>query len=770
MVLLFTLCLLQAQTFRLSGKIFTQDGRAAAMATVRISELSLQTITNEYGRYSFNNIAAGSYTLTVSSVGFQTYQKTIEINSSTTWPDIYLEQNAVELEQVTITAEKKATNLQKTAMAVSAISGKQIEERKIQEMGDLVLAVPNLMSMNLGSPTLSSIAIRGILTFSETPAVGVYVDGVPMFDGYASSTQMKDIERIEVLRGPQSTLYGRNALGGIINILTRQPGNKLKGLAEAGYGNYGNQHYAAGISGPLVKNKLLAGFSGMYTKRNGYYTNLYTNKKFDKPETMNGNFYLTWLASDKLSVTFNSKAEINNIIGTFPYVINADSALKYPYTINQNGTNEEKRTLLTNSITINYQLKGAKLTSMTGFTYLDDTYKNYDVDYSPYDLMIWEMPKQRTKTWIQELRLVTDQQKKWQLTAGIFAFADQKQAENVYIYRPDAVMMDPNAPYNSGSYTTKKINSISGYATLRYRITDKWNVSAGLRYEYEDRSLRYHSDFVKAPDPAIVTPEQKITGHNSALSPKLSVAYLPNENVQFYGTYTRGYRPGGFNQFAVQQARLNYDPEYTDNFELGFKSEWLNRRLRINAAIFHTYWKDQQQALALPEIIVQNIGELTNTGAEVEVTSLLTKDLELRYNFGWIYSDYKVLYLPDAANPGENINGKGNKQIFTPSFTSALSLAYHKNLNNNWSLFVIPEWKLLGKQYMTYYNDLEQNSFNLVNANIGIKYQKLELSLWGKNLTDSRYISFIYATQTRATSPALIGAPRTYGILLRTRF
>lgn len=755
----------------LQGHIHAEEGTPAAGATIIVKELKAQARADDNGHFIFKNIPAGSYTLTITLIGYEPLNSVIKVNENNNADiHLFLRVNSLQLQPVVVTAEKRESDLQAVPMAVSAISGKQIERWKITEVGDLLLSVPNLMTMNDGAPSLSTIAIRGILTFSTDPAVGVYVDGVPMFDGYSSSLQFQNLERIEVLRGPQSTLYGRNALGGIINILTRKPDNALHGFAEAGISSYGGQRYGVGLSGPIVKHKLFAGFSGLYDTRNGFYTNLYNNKKYDKPETWNGNAYLKYLVSDKFSLTLNAKGEYNNIRGAFPYVVNADSAFKYPYTINQDGTNLEKRKLYTASLTAQYKTKSTQFSSTTAYTYLSDTYEDYDADYSPYNMIIFEMPLQEQKTFTQDFRMTGDYGKHIKLTAGIFGFIDTKPSQTVYKYEDDAVMIDPNAPYTSNIYAERKIYGIAGYASLDYAINDQWTVTGGLRYDHDSRNISFSTDFVKAPDPPmVITPEQKLKGNDKAFSPKLSVSFKPDAEKMIYATYARGFHAGGFNQYTSDPDLLNYKPEYTDNFELGFKSEWFSHRLRANAALFYTDWKDQQQTLMLPQNAVENVGHLVNKGAELELTALLAKGLELNYNLGIVQSEYKTLILPDASG-SDNKNYKGNKQVFTPAFTSAVSLSYRYSFNNHSSLYVSPEWKYLGKQYMTYYNDLVQDPFSLVNASLGFQYRFVEISLWAKNISDARYLAFAYATQTRAASPVLLGMPRTYGVTLKARF
>jgi iron complex outermembrane receptor protein len=746
-----------------------------AAATLELDGLKSKTYTDKDGKFSFGEVSPGTYTLRVTHLSYHIKAQTIQVQAGKTLDmDILADQSQTQLEPVVITAEKRENSLQKAPMAVSALTGKQIEEKNVRAMEDLVLAVPNLFTMNIGSPTLNIIAIRGIVTFSTDQAVGVYVDGVPMFDGYSASQQFQNIERVEVLRGPQSTLYGRNGLGGVINIITKQPSNNLNGFASVGIGNYGSQRYNFALSGPLVSNKLFAGISGLYDVRKGFYTNSFSNSKYDHPETINGNFYLKYLASDKLSFTLNAKAEHNNVNGVFPYVSGAERVLQNPYVINQDGTNIEKRKLYSASLLTKYSLRGAELSSVTGFTHLDDTYKDYDVDYSPYDIMRFETPSAPQNTLTQEFKIVTDARKRLKFTGGLFGFIDNKKSVTSYIYGRDAAVFYPNdptygnAPFTSTIYTDKAVYGGAAFANLTYALTKKLDITAGLRYDYEKRNMTYSNGYLKEPAAETVTNGTKIFGSNTAFSPKFSMSYSLANDRLVYVTYSRGYRSGGFNPYTAILTRLNYQPEYTDNYEVGFKSEWFNHRLRANAALFFTHWTDQQQVLSLPENLTDNVGELTSKGGELELTGLILKGLELNYNLGVVNTDYRHLILLDEN--GQNKDYAGNKQIFTPNFTSSLSATYRYNVDSNTSLYVVPEWKYFGKQYMTYYNDLIQSPFNLLNLSVGAKFKKIELSLWGKNLGNATYISYAYATQFGAATPVLLGNPRTFGTSIKVNF
>ncbi|MDQ1087163.1 TonB-dependent receptor [Siphonobacter sp. SORGH_AS_1065] len=751
------------------GRVEEENGQPITDVTIELKPVHRSTTSNEQGRFTFTNIPAGSYELHASSLNYQFDHKLVAVaDGQTVTVVLTATTKTLQLSPVTITAEKYANTQQRTALSVSSLSSRQIQERRIQEMGDMLMSVPNLMSMNVGSPTLTMTSIRGINTFSQNPVVGIYVDGIPMFDGYSSSVQIQNIERVEVLRGPQSTLYGRNALGGVINIITSKPGNVTHGFGELTLGNFSRQRYAAGLSGPLVKNKLFAGFSGIYDTRNGFFTNLYTGRKFDKPETYSGSLNLRYLASDRLSFTLHSRGEYNHIAGTFPYTF-ASMAEQQPLTINQNGTNRETRKLVTTSLQAVYQLKGMELSSLTGHTFMSDTYQDYDVDYSPADFMLYEMPFQPQNTLTQEFKLVSNQHEKLRFTAGLFGFMDRKKAETVYRYGADAATYYPGAPYSSFIYSDKKIQGLAAYVHATYALTSKLDLIAGLRYDYENRTLTHRTEMAKPGEtPTVIAPDKTIDGHNDAVSPKLGFSLKATSDLMAYATYSRGYRSGGFNQYTAQANKLNYKPEFTDNFEVGVKSEWLNRRLRANLALFYVAWKDQQQSVAFPDLITDNVGKLQNKGLELELTALPLKGLEVNYNLGMVDTKYQSLILSDGA--GKNKDYAGNHQIFTPKLSTSLAATYRHTLGQKAALFVTPEWKYLGLQYMNYYNDLIQQPFSLINLNAGVKYGPVEISIWGKNMGDVRYLTFAYATTVKAQSPVAQGAPRTIGVTLKAGF
>ena len=261
-IVLFFLAGVHAQ--KLTGVVQTKAGTRIESATINILNTDKTTITDKVGNFSFPKINAGSYQLSFSAVGFATQLKTVAISSTQqTTITITLIEQSKQLAEVVVTADKVEANLQKTPLAVTALNAKQLQEYRVWTISDLTALAPSTFIVEHGNSTGSNfLNIRGAMGFSNDQAVATYVDGVYQFDYFSAPINFSNIERVEILRGPQGTLYGRNAFGGVLNVITKRPTNKTSGFAEVDFGNYGQQRYSVGFNTAPIKNKLFlnAGF------------------------------------------------------------------------------------------------------------------------------------------------------------------------------------------------------------------------------------------------------------------------------------------------------------------------------------------------------------------------------------------------------------------------------------------------------------------------------------------------------------------------------
>jgi iron complex outermembrane receptor protein len=267
----FSIALKAQKVVTLSGRVNGRNDKSVQGASVSLLNTHEGKVTDADGKFSIPQLPAGNYTLRISAIGYASLDTSISLAQDAS-VDVLLTDAASQLDEVIITAQKKEELPQKVPIAITVLSAKEVQDYRLWNIKDIAGISPNLYSANPGD-NRNVTSIRGIATTSYDPAVATYIDGVNQFGLDTYFAELLDVERIEVLRGPQGTLYGRNAMAGVINIITRQPTNKTTGFAEISMGNYGQQRYSAGIKTALVKDKLYFGASGLYDAMNGFYTN-----------------------------------------------------------------------------------------------------------------------------------------------------------------------------------------------------------------------------------------------------------------------------------------------------------------------------------------------------------------------------------------------------------------------------------------------------------------------------------------------------------------
>ena len=362
-ILFFYTCSAQ-QLFTLAGKVSDKSSVPIAGASIYLFNTNRGTVSDNQGNFILKNLLPGKYTIQFSAVGYATVNLDFSTEAiSKELLNIQLTDALIQLDAVVVSAEKKEEALQNTPLSISAISSQQVRQYRLWSSDELTTIVPNLYSSNSGDDR-NVTSIRGITTTSYDPAIATYIDGVNQFGLDTYISQLLDIERIEVLRGPQGTLYGRNAMGGVINIITKQPSNYTNGFAEISVGNYGQQRYSVGLRTPLVKNKLYAGASLLYRKTDGFYTNDFKNENFDKQNIFTGNYYIKFIANEKWTLSLNAKHNNNRNNGAFPLVnLFAADPFDPPYIVSQDATAKMIDNTFNSSFTANYAGKAFNFSS-----------------------------------------------------------------------------------------------------------------------------------------------------------------------------------------------------------------------------------------------------------------------------------------------------------------------------------------------------------------------------------------------------------------------
>ncbi|HEY1216715.1 MAG TPA: TonB-dependent receptor, partial [Bryobacteraceae bacterium] len=538
---------------------------------------------------------------------------------------------------------------------------KQVDAFRLWDIKGITGIVPNLYSGNSGDGR-NVTSIRGVTTTSYDPAVATYLDGVNQFSLDTYIPELNDIERIEILRGPQGTLYGRNAMGGVINIITKQPDNNTHGFAQVDEGNYAQQRYAAGIRTPLVNNKLFFGAAAAYNHRNGYYTNDFNNSTFDKQSALTGNYYLKYLPGAGWSLTLNVKHENNRNQGPFPLSSSVGDAFAHPFHLDQNAIGKMIDNTLNASLNISHKDAGLEFSSITAWQNNHRYYQpSVDGDFSPIDgvTIINDFGKSwnNVQVFTQEFRLNSADRRNspWSWTAGAYFFHQYNPNKQATHYGADAALLgSPETNFSSIDITKGKNTGIAGYGQVNYKVTKELTLLAGLRYDYEHRYLDVTEQFQPDGQPAITTtPDTNAALHFSALSPKAGVQFQPSQNTNLYAIYSRGYRPGGLTQLSPDPSQpplYPYDPEYSNNVEIGIKNTFWDRRITLNATAFLTHVTNAQvPTLILPSAITvtRNTGRLISKGIELEAAANPLKGLLLMYSFGYTDAHYESLNVSE---------------------------------------------------------------------------------------------------------------------------
>jgi len=237
------------------------------------------------------NISHGNYIINVSSIGYASINRQINIGDWLSGIEIVLQPSFKQLSEVIISTEKRDELQQNVPVSITALSSSQVKDYRLWNINDLTSISPNLYTADPGDKR-NVTSIRGIVSTSYDPAIATYIDGVNQFGLDTYIAQLFDVEHIEIARGPQGTLYGRNAMGGVINIITKRPENKVSGFTEVSLGNYSQQRITAGLKMPLKKDRLFFGAAGLFEKTDGFYKNLFNNSSYDKQHTTSGNYYL----------------------------------------------------------------------------------------------------------------------------------------------------------------------------------------------------------------------------------------------------------------------------------------------------------------------------------------------------------------------------------------------------------------------------------------------------------------------------------------------
>lgn len=778
----------------LKGNVMDSQGNPIPLANVSILNSEQGTATDKEGNFVLKLISHAG-TMVVSALGFAT--QTIAIGNAPKIEVILLEQATV-LGDVVVSGRKREETLVTSPISVSSLSDKTIENTRTWGLDGLTAIVPNYLYQESGVPFQAIQSIRGIQVFSENPAVAVYVDDVNQLDILANGFALTDIERIEVLRGPQGTLFGRNTMGGVINIITKKPTNKTEGFAKVGLGNLGLQRHEVGIKTPLIGNKLFFGFNGLYQYRNGYLENdsslasipdtLLDGASVGDFNNLYGNLSLKWLTNEKLSLSFNVKGQRDwsDASGFFVSQPNEEIAFENPDKIYLSRLASHNRNIVNTALVAKYFGKNHTLSSIT--TYQNIVLAFEDIDFpgffhSFYDDKIGgELPPQ--EVWSQEFRINSiNSDARWHYTGGLFGFTQSafEPSTNLAQELTDAEADFFGLPRGSNIiFKNKGVNKgLAAFGEFSVNLTQKFQFTGGLRYDYEERKSTFNGfgDLIFLNgELTVFNPVTTEKGTYSAISPKAAFSFAPNNNSNLYVSYTRGFRAGGINaQRLPEGTNQTFDPEYSNNFEMGYKVSAPNSRFRVGASAFYIDWTDIQffNLVAPSTFARENVGDAKSLGIELETALIPFNGFQVDATFGLTETEYTdfMLVRQDFLT-GEEVQTDigGNSLGNAPGHTLFLGTQYTGNLSTAIKGTFRMELKSIGSYYTDIQNTLEQPSYTLLNARIAFDHKSYRWSIWGQNLTNETYLAFGNPDTSFGSRTVRTAAPLTFGSSFTYRF
>ena len=666
-------------------------------------------------------------------------------------PDSSANKN-VPLDEIVVT-DFKQNKRNLTSTAVSTINVQQLHNQQIVNLKELTAVMPNFYMPDYGSYANTPVYIRGIGTKSKGSAVGFYVDGVPHFESSAFNIDLSDIAAVNVFRGPQGTLYGRNTIAGIINVYTHNPLDYQRTRIKVGYGRY-NDFIAQASNYAKISEKFGISTAASYHHNDGMFTNHFLNEKADKLNEGEGRIGFYWRPTTNWLLHLNSTLTYSEQNGYpyAPYDIVKDELL--PISYNRNST--YRRLISSTGLNAQYENNHISFNSQTSYQFIK-SHQGLDQDFTPQDVYFVDNSYHQNML-SQELTLKSNDKGRYQWIIGLFGMLlhSNQFAETSYFTR------DFSTP------TTYK-NPTAGYAIYHQSSYNIWrglSTTVGLRFDYEHAKTTYNQD--KTTLSTGVTTHAKDFVSSASFrqfTPKFTLQYLTNKDNLYYISITRGYKPGGFNTIFKTDAERTYAPEYSWNYEVGTRLKFFNGRLTAEADLFYIDWRHMQTTYTVPGVgnVIANAGHTDSKGFELSLAYHPIKSLQLNLNYGYTHARY-LEYKKSARE-----DFSGNRLPMVPNHTLSLNGTY-TIMPAGWFDKIVFNTGLtgLGRIYWADDNIVRQNFYATLNAKVSLTKGIFTWEVWGKNLTATNYMA--YGFKASQGNYAQRGKPLTFGTAVSVSF
>ena len=710
--------------------------------------------------------------------------------------------NAPRVDDIIVTAQKRSENLQDVPVAVSAVTGKTLENKRILDLVDLSNATPGLQIKSDDNGANPRIFIRGVGVNDFNPAtasaVGIYADGVYVGSPLAQRFAFFDLQQAEVLRGPQGTLYGRNTTGGAVNVTSRKPGNDVEADFLAEYGRFNSVNLQGGVSLPLVKDLLSVRVAGLYQRDDGYSVNRLTGNRGNNADrwAVRGSVHFTPSSAitDDLAVTAGKSrggsiwAYNRTLFPASPDVAGPDGLCAPAYYGTANCTNvlgyanasknlyegdysfegKDKVNLFTVANTLTINLGSADIVSVTGYQHAKRNDQE-ETDANPLPVITASYIA-RQNTFSQELRLQSSGKPALRYVFGLYYAHDDLTNNSAY----DVLAILPADPAAGiGRFVwplAQKTDSYAAFGQLDYDLTSRLTATVGLRYSADHKDFHYFSGETNTGTSFFTFDGSKTF---DSVSGKFGLQYRFTPDVNAYASYSRGTKSGGF--FSGQTGNIAdigpYKDETVNAYEAGLKTELLRHTLRANlAAFYYDYQNLQVYTTVIDGFITRQL--FTNAsaarmyGGELELEATPARGLTISMNAAYLNATYRNFVSAGADYSGNTLPSAPKISVQTAAdYTQPVSFgAIVANVSASYRskvFFDTANTPRLSDQARVY-----------VDGRLGVQLvrNKLEIGIWGKNIFGETNISDITPIASLGFDVVSVGPPRTYGLYLRAHY
>ncbi|ARN74401.1 TonB-dependent receptor [Oceanicoccus sagamiensis] len=688
------------------------------------------------------------------------------------------------LEEVMVTARKRSESLQEVPLAVTAIT-RELKQSTIRNLKDISGFAPNVSIEPItGAPGASAISIRGV-SYQEIdktfdPSIGVIIDGVYLGSSVGTFINNFDIERIEVLRGPQGTLFGKNTIGGVINVISSKPTMEWGGKVGITLGSDGREDYKVIGNAPLIEDKLGVKVYGASLNSDGYIKNTTINQDAGGQDFSNYGLSFLGTPTEDLSVQFTVEhADEKTDLGAFANGNDTSNLvclaglgaipLANPVSwgpeacedfdsgsgedkVSTNDRNRNDSELDAMTLEVNWDLGDFSLTSITAKR---DTSEEHQSEYDGSSAEFFTQKMSQNFDQIsQELRLTSQFSETFEFVTGLYYFNTEYDVLRRTLHLNDffaynltgAVPVDLDLiGYNKQDQET---TSYAAFFSSDWHITDQLTLTTGVRYTVEEKDFTGYTDqilpaFLGTPTDFEAT---KLDDDWDEISPKIGLSYAHNDDMMFFASYTEGFKSGGF--FGRNQDFENsssYDPEYVDTFEVGTKTEWMEGRVQFNATAFYSeYDEKQEEVIITPDpsdpayvlSVVLNASTVIMQGVELELISQVAENWIVRSSYG--YNDvYYDDFFADLNGDGVATDNSDLTLRNAPENTFSLGTSYFQTIGDVDVAYNLNyRWKDEVESIINNDPRGTQEDIDNLDASVDITYQNLNVSIFGRNLTD----------------------------------